>query len=68
VHGEPEPIACTPEDAFRCLMGNEIEVLAVGDCLLRKEREDPALKLDYRNASEPDRREWPRRPSGGSRQ
>jgi carbamoyltransferase len=42
-----EPIACTPEDAFRCLMGTEIEVLVVGNCLLRKERQDPALKLDY---------------------
>ena len=38
-----EPIACTPEDAFRCLMGTEIEVLVVGNCFLRKERQDPAL-------------------------
>ncbi len=49
-----EPIACTPEDAFRCLMGTEIEVLIVGNCLLRKERQDPALKLDYRNVFDPD--------------
>ena len=49
-----EPIACTPEDAFRCLMGSEIEVLVVGDCFLRKERQDPALKLDYRNVFDPD--------------
>ena len=49
-----EPIACTPEDAFRCLMGTEIEVLVVGDCLLRKERQDPTLKLDYRNVFDPD--------------
>ena len=28
-----EPIVCTPEDAFRCFMGTEIETLAVGDCL-----------------------------------
>jgi carbamoyltransferase len=49
-----EPIACTPEDAFRCFMGTEIEMLAIGDCLLRKERQDPALKLDYRNVFEPD--------------
>ena len=27
-----EPIVCTPEDAFRCFMGTEIEVLAVGNC------------------------------------
>src|SRR5215813_5096884 len=49
-----EPIACTPEDAFRCLMGTEIEMLVVGNCMLRKERQDPALKLDYRNVFDPD--------------
>ena len=49
-----EPIACTPEDAFRCFMGTEIEMLAIGDCLLHKERQDPALKLDYRNVFDPD--------------
>jgi carbamoyltransferase len=49
-----EPIACTPEDAFRCLMGTEIELLVVGNCLLRKERQNPALKLDYRNVFDPD--------------
>jgi carbamoyltransferase len=32
-----EPVACTPEYAFRCLVGAEIWVLVVGDCLLRKE-------------------------------
>ncbi|MGU3496852.1 carbamoyltransferase [Xanthobacteraceae bacterium A53D] len=49
-----EPIVCTPEDAFRCLMGTEIEVLAVGNCLLRKEAQDPALKLNYETAFELD--------------
>jgi carbamoyltransferase len=49
-----EPIACTPEDAFRCFMGTEIEMLAVGDCLLHKERQAPALKRDYRNVFDPD--------------
>ena len=49
-----EPIACTPEDAFRCLMGTEIEVLVVGNCFLRKERQNPVLKLDYRNVFDPD--------------
>jgi len=49
-----EPIACTPEDAFRCFMGTEIEMLAIGDCLLRKEQQNPALKLDYRNVFDPD--------------
>jgi len=49
-----EPIACTPEDAFRCFMGSEIEVLVAGDCFLRKELQNPALKLDYRNVFDPD--------------
>lgn len=49
-----EPIVCTPEDAFRCFMGSEIEILVVGNCFLRKEDQDPALKLDYKNAFELD--------------
>nr|WP_249209179.1 carbamoyltransferase [Magnetospirillum sulfuroxidans] len=49
-----EPIVCTPEDAFRCFMGSEIEVLTVGNCFLKKEDQDPALKLDYKNAFELD--------------
>lgn len=49
-----EPIVCTPQDAFRCFMGSEIEVLAVGNCLLRKEDQDPNLALDYRSKFELD--------------
>lgn len=49
-----EPIVGSPEDAFRCFMGTEIEVLAVGNCLLYKEDQDPKLKLDYKNAFELD--------------
>jgi len=49
-----EPIVCTPEDAFRCFMGCEIELLVVGNCVLRKEDQDPALLLDYKNAFELD--------------
>jgi len=49
-----EPIVCTPEDAFRCFMGSEIDVLVVGNCFLRKEEQDPALKLDYKHAFELD--------------
>ena len=45
-----EPIVCTPEDAFRCFMGTEIEVLVIGNCYLRKEDQDPKLALDYKNA------------------
>jgi len=49
-----EPIVATPEDAFRCFMGTEIETLAAGNCFLRKEEQDPKLKLDYKNAFSPD--------------
>jgi carbamoyltransferase len=49
-----EPIVCTPEDAFRCFMGTEIDVLAVGNCLLRKQDQDPKLKLNYETAFELD--------------
>ncbi|MGE5387695.1 MAG: carbamoyltransferase [Hyphomicrobiales bacterium] len=49
-----EPIVSTPEDAFRCFMGSDIEFLAVGNCILRKADQDPSLALDYKNAFELD--------------
>jgi carbamoyltransferase len=49
-----EPIVCSPEDAFRCFMGTEIEVLIVENFVLRKEDQNPALKLDYKHAFELD--------------
>ena len=49
-----EPIVCTPEDAFRCFMGNELDLLVVGNCMLRKAEQDPALKRDYSDAFELD--------------
>ena len=49
-----EPIVCTPEDAFRCFMGTGMEVLSIGNCLLFKEEQDPALALDYTSAFELD--------------
>ena len=49
-----EPIVCTPEDAFHCFMGTEIEMLVAGNCVLAKERQNPALKRDYKDAFELD--------------
>jgi carbamoyltransferase len=49
-----EPIVCTPEDAFRCFMGNELDLLVVGNCVLKKSEQDPALKQDYSSAFELD--------------
>jgi carbamoyltransferase len=49
-----EPIVASPEDAFRCFMGTEIETLAVGNCVLVKNRQNPALKRNYEHAFELD--------------
>ena len=35
-----EPIVCTPEDAFRCFMGTDIEFLVAGNCVARKEDQE----------------------------
>ena len=49
-----EPIVWTPEDAFRCFMGSDIDALAVGNCYLRKEEQNPALRIDYKDQFELD--------------
>jgi carbamoyltransferase len=45
-----EPIVCTPEDAFHCFMGTEVETLAIGNCFLRKQDQDTKLVKDYKTA------------------
>jgi carbamoyltransferase len=49
-----EPIVRTPEDAFRCFMGTELDALAVGNLYLQKSEQNPTLKLDYKNKFELD--------------
>ena len=49
-----EPIVCTPEDAFRCFMGTEIEALAIGNCFLEKQQQEGSLKRGYAARFEPD--------------
>ena len=49
-----EPIVGTPEDAFRCFMGTDMEVMAIGNCFLHKEDQDPKLTKDYKSAFELD--------------
>jgi carbamoyltransferase len=49
-----EPIVCTPEDSFRCFMGSDIDFLAVGNCFLSKEAQNPALLTRYEEAFELD--------------
>jgi carbamoyltransferase len=38
-----EPIVCTPEDAFRCFMKTQMDVLVLGSFVLTKERHDPGV-------------------------
>jgi carbamoyltransferase len=42
-----EPIVCTPEDALRCFMGNELDLLVIGTAVLHKAEQNPALKVNY---------------------
>ena len=42
-----EPIVCTPDDAFRCFMGTEMDELYVGNFRLVKEEQDPKLRENY---------------------
>ncbi len=49
-----EPIVASPEDAFRCFMATDAELLACGNCIVRKDAQDPVLKKDYRGELAPD--------------
>ena len=44
-----EPIVCLPEDAFRCFMGTELDILAIGNCVLHKSEQDATIASDYRD-------------------
>lgn len=50
-----EPIVCSPEDAYRCFMRTEMDILILGDFILRKE-EQPAFEElgDWRDTFELD--------------
>lgn len=49
-----EPIVESPEDAFRCFMGTNIDVLVVGNFYLEKSAQDPTLAQDYKHLFELD--------------
>lgn len=42
-----EPIICTPTDAFKCFIGTDLDVLAIGNYVLYKEQQDEVLKKNY---------------------
>ena len=49
-----EPIVNTPEDAFKCFMGTELDNLAIGNCYLNKSEQNQNLKEDYKQKFELD--------------
>ena len=49
-----EPIVNSPEDAFKCFMGTDLDTLVVGNFYLRKEDQDNNLKTNYKNKFELD--------------
>ena len=49
-----EPIVCSPSDAFKCFMGTELDMLAVGNCLLYKKDQDESIKENYMDKYELD--------------
>ncbi len=49
-----EPIVCSATDAFKCFMGTEMDVLAVGNYILYKEQQDKALNNNYEESYELD--------------
>ncbi|MBI5844416.1 MAG: carbamoyltransferase [Deltaproteobacteria bacterium] len=50
-----EPIVCTPEDAYRCFMRTEMDVLVLENAMLFKEDQPEwAEKGDWRNEFSPD--------------
>ena len=49
-----EPIVNTPEDAFNCFMGTELDNLVIGNCYLNKLDQDKSLKADYKEKFELD--------------
>ena len=42
-----EPIVNTPEDAFNCFIGTDLDNLVIGNCYLEKKLQDISLKEDY---------------------
>ncbi len=43
-----EPIVCTPSDAFKCFMGTNLDLLVIGNFILRKEEQQKKLFNNYK--------------------
>ena len=49
-----EPIVCTPEDAFRCFMGTELDMLVCGNAILLKSHQQAGQVPDHKQQFELD--------------
>ena len=49
-----EPIVNSPEDAFNCFMGTNLDKLVIGNCYLDKKKQDKKLFQNYKNKYELD--------------
>lgn len=45
-----EPIVCSPDDAFRCFMGTNLDYLVIGNCVLSKDKQDRELGKTYHDS------------------
>jgi carbamoyltransferase len=43
-----EPIVCTPEDAYKCFMGTDLDLLVIGNLILEKAEQTNTKIVDYR--------------------
>ena len=49
-----EPIVCSIEDAYKCFMGTNLDILVCENYILYKEKQDENLLVDYKNKFEKD--------------
>jgi carbamoyltransferase len=49
-----EPIVCSPEDAYRCFMGCNMDILVLNNYVLQKEDQPEENQKDYRHLFEKD--------------
>ena len=43
-----EPIVCSPQDAFKCFMGTNLDVLVIENCVLEKNKQNKNLLRNYK--------------------
>jgi len=44
-----EPIVCSPQDAYKCFMGTNLDILVIGNYFLEKSKQNIKSMKDYKN-------------------